>query len=99
MTTDFIRAAVIASLAQLTGCAAGDISDSDVLIDDLGVDSLIVVNLLVAIEDRLDVQLPDGCEGSFVNIRTVGQLVHGFVTSLGASTSEREPSRVKPVAP
>ena len=73
-----VRRAVIASLAQLTGCIADKISDCDDLTDDLGVDSVVSVNLLLAVEDRLEARLPEGCEGSFVNVRTVGELVGRF---------------------
>jgi acyl carrier protein len=73
-----VRNAVISSLAQLTGRIAAEISDKHDLVDDLGVDSLISVNMLTEVEDRLNTRLPDGSEGSFVNVRTVGELVQRF---------------------
>jgi acyl carrier protein len=85
-----VRNAVISSLAQLTGCIAAEISDNDDLVDDLGVDSFISVNLLMEVEDRLKARLPDGCEGSFVAVRTVGELVEKFETAFAQvwTTSE-----------
>jgi acyl carrier protein len=73
-----VREAVVSSLAQLTGASRSEISDSADLVDDLGVDSMMSVNLLMAVEDTLNARLPDGCEGSFVDVRTVGELVRRF---------------------
>jgi acyl carrier protein len=75
MTPTTIRTGVIAAIAQLVGRRADQISDRDNLIDDLGVDSLIAVNLLRSIEDGLGVRLPEGSESSLVGIWTVGELV------------------------
>jgi acyl carrier protein len=75
MTQTTIRTGVIASIAQLIGRRPDQISDKDNLIDDLGVDSLIAVNLLSSIEARLAVRLPEGSESSLVGIWTVGELV------------------------
>jgi acyl carrier protein len=66
---------VAEAVGELTGIAVAQIADSDDLVEDLGVDSMAAVNLLVAIEDRVGVRVPDGDEGSLVGIRTVGNLV------------------------
>jgi acyl carrier protein len=85
-----IRNAVISSLAQLTGCIAAEISDRDDLVDDLGVDSMISVNLLLEVEDRLKARLPEGCEGSFVDVRTVGELVEKFESAFAQAGTTSE---------
>ena len=73
-----VRDAVLSSLAKLTGVAESAIADADDLFDDLGVDSMMSVNLLMEVEDRLKARLPDGSEGSFVDVRTVGELMRRF---------------------
>jgi acyl carrier protein len=83
-----IRAAVIDCIEDLTGCSGSEITDGDVLVDDLGVDSFAGVNLLGSIEDKLGLQLPDGCEGRLVSIRTVGDLVDLLADILGESALE-----------
>jgi acyl carrier protein len=75
MNRDAVRTAVAEAVGELTGIAVAQIADSDDLVEDLGVDSMAAVNLLVAIEDRVGVRVPDGDEGSLVGIRTVGNLV------------------------
>ena len=47
-------------------------NDTD-LQDDLGADSLDVVDLLMSIEDECDIEIPDE---EIENIRTVGELVN-----------------------
>jgi acyl carrier protein len=88
-----IRSAVIASLAQFTGRSAPDIRDTDNLIDDLGVDSLVAVNLLSTIEEKLGILLPEGSEGSLLDIWTVGDLV-GRLSALFADGLEPETESV-----
>jgi acyl carrier protein len=78
MRNDAIAIAVVHSLAQLTGHPVHEISETDNLVEDLGVDSFLSVNLLLEVEDRLKSRLPEGCEGSFVDIRTVGELIERF---------------------
>ena len=73
-----VRQAVISSLAKLSGTSESEISDADHLFDDLGVDSMMSVNLLMEVEDRLNARLPEGSEGSFVAVCSVGELVRRF---------------------
>jgi len=57
--------AVVAAIGDLTGYAPERIRDTDDLARDLGVDSMVAVRLLVAIEDHLGTTLPaDGREAS-----------------------------------
>jgi acyl carrier protein len=70
-----LRTAVAEAIAEFTGHPAERISDDAHLVDDLGIDSMSSVSLLVAVEDRFGVMLPDGCEGRLVPVRTVGELI------------------------
>jgi acyl carrier protein len=69
-----VRSALVESIAELTRSSASRIGDGDDLVEDLGVDSMVVVNLLMTIEDNLGVRLPEGCESSLVGARTVADL-------------------------
>jgi acyl carrier protein len=83
MTPDRVRSALVESIAELTRSSANRISDGDDLIEDLGVDSMVVVNLLMAIEDRLGVMLPEGSESSLIGARTVADLTERLIGVLG----------------
>lgn len=75
MTRASIRTAVAQSIGQLTGYAPEKIRDTDDLIHDLGVDSMVAARLLVGVEDQLDTLLPEGWESSMAEVRTVAELV------------------------
>ena len=51
---------------------ADDITEASNIQDDLGADSLDVVDLVMALEDEFDVEIP---EDQVENIKTVGDLV------------------------
>lgn len=53
-------------------------NDTD-LQDDLGADSLDVVDLLMSIEDEFEIEIPDE---EIENIRTVGELVNYIETNM-----------------
>ena len=53
------------------------LGDDDDLRDDLDLDSMDFLNLLVAVHDRLGIEVP---EADYARVRTVGQLVE-YVTA------------------
>lgn len=59
-------------LAEQFGVDAATITEDTNLVDDLGADSLEVVDLIMSIEDEFKVEVPDG---EVENIKTVGALV------------------------
>ena len=87
MTSDIIRNAVVESIAELVGAQAQNVRNTDDLAEDLGVDSMHAVNLLMAVEDRLGVTLPEGSEASLVGVRTVGDLVERLAVALAHAPS------------
>jgi acyl carrier protein len=87
MTPERIRRALVESLAELTHHSVSGISDGARLVEDLGVDSMIVVNLVMAIEDRLGVRLPEGSESSLVDAKTVADLTERLVGVFRAAAS------------
>ncbi len=63
---------VKAILSQQFDVAEDEITAETTLADDLGADSLDVVDLLMSIEDEFEVEIPDE---EVENIKTVGALV------------------------
>lgn len=63
---------VIAILAEQFDVEEEKIAEDTNLQDDLGADSLDVVDLLMSIEDEFEIEIPDE---EIENIRTVGALV------------------------
>ena len=57
---------------------ADDITEASNIQDDLGADSLDVVDLVMALEDEFDVEIP---EDQVENIKTVGDIVKFIETS------------------
>ena len=57
---------------QLDVADKDSITESSVITDDLGADSLDVVDLVMAIEDEFSVEIP---EDEVENIKTVGDIV------------------------
>jgi phthiocerol/phenolphthiocerol synthesis type-I polyketide synthase C len=80
-----LREAVVASIAELIGERPDRINDNDRLTD-LGVDSMVAVNLLVAIEGRVGMRLPEGSEVPLMESQTVLELVEKVGDALGLST-------------
>ena len=52
---------------------ADDITEASNIQDDLGADSLDVVDLVMSLEDEFDIEIPD--EDQVENIKTVGDIV------------------------
>jgi acyl carrier protein len=90
MSSRSLRAAVAEAIGEFTGHPVDGISDGDDLAEDLGVDSMSAVSLLIAVEDRFGVMLPEGCEGRLVGIRTVGQLVEQLAAIYRVSSDDPE---------
>lgn len=63
---------VKALISEQLGIEADDITEASYIQEDLGVDSLDIVDLIMAIEDEFDVEIP---EDQVENIKTVGGIV------------------------
>ena len=59
-------------IAEQLDVKADDITETSNIQDDLGADSLDVVDLVMALEDEFDVEIP---EDQVENIKTVGYIV------------------------
>ena len=59
-------------IAEQLDVKADDLTETSNIQDDLGADSLDVVDLVMALEDEFDVEIP---EDQVENIKTVGDIV------------------------
>ncbi len=60
-------------IAEQLDVDENDITEASSITDDLGADSLDVVDLVMSIEDEFDVEIP---EDQVENIKTVGDIVN-----------------------
>ncbi len=73
--------AVVDVVAEVNGCEPAALADSTDLFTDLGMDSLAALELLVALEDRFDVDIDtDDAQ----RIRTIGDIVELLAELLSA---------------
>ena len=66
-------------VAEHLGVEESKVTESASFIDDLGADSLDVVEILMSIEDEFDIEIPDS---EIENLRTIGELVEYFETNM-----------------
>ena len=64
---------VIAILADQFDAEEDSLTPETSIVDDLGADSMDVVDLLMTIEDQFEIEIPDS---EVENIKTVGDLVN-----------------------
>jgi acyl carrier protein len=71
-TTEEIRAELADIVNEVTGIPADDVQLDKSFVDDLDVDSLSMVEVVVAAEEKFDVRIPDE---EVKNLKTVGDAV------------------------
>ena len=71
-TTEEIRADLAEIVNEVTGIPADDVQLEKSFTDDLDVDSLSMVEVVVAAEEKFDVRIPDD---EVKNLKTVGDAV------------------------
>jgi acyl carrier protein len=76
--TSTIQEKVISVVADSLGVEAGEISGNSRFIEDLGADSLDLVDLVMELEDKFEVQISDSQASSF---RTIDDVVK-FISTL-----------------
>ncbi len=81
MTTEEIRAGLAEILEEVAGIMPDDVTMEKSFTDDLDVDSLSMVEVVVAAEEKFDVKIPDD---EVKNLGTVGDAVK-YIESHGAA--------------
>ncbi len=69
---DEVRTEVIKLVAEITERNPEEISDTALFIEDLGIDSLMAIEMLVAMDKKYKIQIP---EEDFKNIKNVNDAV------------------------
>lgn len=69
---DEIRTGLAEILEEIADVASDDVQDDKAFIDDLDVDSLSMVEVVVAAEEKFSIKIPDD---DVQNLRTVGDAV------------------------
>ena len=72
MSTEEIRSALAEIVNEVAGVDADDVQLDKSFVDDLDVDSLSMVEVVVAAEEKFDVKIPDD---EVQNLKTVGDAV------------------------
>ncbi|MEU4119181.1 acyl carrier protein [Kitasatospora sp. NPDC028055] len=72
MSNDDILTAIAAIVEEVLGVDSADVSPETSFADDLDVDSLAMMEIAVAVEDRFEVKIPDD---RVRELRTVGDAV------------------------
>ena len=73
MTTEQLTEEISAIIEERLGVAASDITPEKNLINDLGADSLDSVELIMSIEQKFGITIP---EDAAENIKTVGDIIN-----------------------
>ena len=79
-TTEEIRSSLADIVNEVAGIPAEDVQMDKSFVDDLDVDSLSMVEVVVAAEEKFDVKIPDE---EVKNLKTVGDAV-AFIERAGA---------------
>jgi acyl carrier protein len=79
-TTEEIRTSLADIVNEVAGIPAEDVQMDKSFVDDLDVDSLSMVEVVVAAEEKFDVKIPDD---EVKNLKTVGDAV-AFIERAGA---------------
>ena len=69
--------------AGVLGVDPGTVTEESHFADDLDADSLALVEIIMAVEDRLDIQVP---EEELKDVRTVGSAIDVLAGKVGAGT-------------
>lgn len=74
-------------ISEQTGIRSDDIKDSAVFVNDLGVDSLDMVEIVMAIEEDFDIQISDDDVGAFQTVRHMIDRVLALASAAPATNS------------
>ena len=79
MTSEKVREEIKRLIAELTEREPGEITDTANFVEDLGVDSLMAIEVMVALDKRYKIDIP---EAEFNKIRNVNDAVEVVVQHL-----------------
>jgi acyl carrier protein len=79
MNAEAIRAAIVESVSRITGIAPGDVQASSAYRDDLGLDSLSLLELVVDLEYAFKIKVPEERLQSLQTVQDTVDLVQEFL--------------------
>lgn len=82
-STASLESAIRAEIARQLGVAADRIVPAALLVDDLGVDSLLHMTMVVGLEQRFDMMIPDAVAARFTSVGDVIEAVRSRATLAG----------------
>ena len=92
MTDLAVTPQIIQSLATYLKRAPSSITESHHLRDDLGLDSVAVIELLFEIEDRFKIQIPDQDLPGLSTVGSVAAYVQQRLSSPGSASTKAKPT-------
>ena len=66
-----MRKRIVQIIAKQLGIEEGDISAQSSVVEDLGADSLDVVELIMALEEEFDLEIPDTEAEKIINVQNI----------------------------
>ena len=84
VTSEQVRTEVKRLIAELTERDLEEITDSALFVDDLGVDSLMAIEVMVALDKRYKIDIP---EAEFNKIKNVNDAVQVVMQHLSGRTT------------
>ena len=97
MTDRVIVSQIIQALAEYLKQDAARITEEHHLRDDLGLDSMAVIELLYKIEETFNIQIPDQDLAGMSTVRSVAAYVQGRLTPAPARPAPARTAKASPV--
>jgi len=79
-----LEAAILTEIARQLGVAVERIVTNASLADDLGVDSLLHMTMVVGLEQRFEIMIPDALAARFASVGDVIEAVRSRATATGS---------------
>jgi len=75
VTSDDVRKEVRRLVAEITEREPGEVADTALFLEDLGIDSLMAIEMLVAVDKKYRIQIPEEEFGTIKNINDAVAIV------------------------
>ena len=82
-TADEIRREVRRLVAEITERTPEEVSDTALFIEDLGIDSLMAIEMLVAVDKKYRIQIPEEEFGKIKNVNDAVAIVERHIAGAG----------------
>ena len=80
-TADAIRQKVRELVAEITERSPEEIADTALFTEDLGIDSLMAIEMLVAVDKKYKIHIPEEEFGKIKNVNDAVEIVHRYVAA------------------